>query len=76
MELTNSEIKQFQQLYKANFGVDIDNNAARNGLLKLVQQMHIVYRQITPEELAAYEAKNESVNEDTNDEQTRATSNS
>ncbi len=76
MNITNSEVKQYQMLCMTKFGIEQDDKTARNNLLKLVTQMHLVYRQITPEQLAEYESKNESVNEDTSDEQTRATSNS
>ncbi len=76
MNITNSEVKQYQMLCMDKFGIELDEKTARGNLLKLVTQMHLVYRQITPEQLAEYESKNESVNEDSSNEQARATSNS
>jgi len=76
MEITSSEIRQFQQLYRTKFGIELDDKTARHKLLNLVGQMYMVYRQITPEQLAVYRTRNEYVNENTNNEQTRTASDS
>jgi UDP-3-O-acyl-N-acetylglucosamine deacetylase len=76
VEITSSEIRQFQQLYRTKFGIELDDKTARHKLLNLVGQMYVVYRQITPEQLAAYNTSNENVNENTKYEQTRAASDS
>jgi len=74
MDLTTSDIRQFQQLYKTKFGIELDEKTARHQLLCLVRQMYEVYKPITQEQSAAYTAKNEY--EDTSNEQARAASDS
>lgn len=66
MDIRPSEIKQFQQLYITKFGIELDNKTARHKLLKLVRQMHEVYRPVTQDQMATFKAKN--ANEDTSDE--------
>jgi len=66
MELSTSEIRQFKQLYRTKFGIELDNKTAKYKLLKLIRQMYVIYQPITDEQLEAYKAKNE--NEDISDE--------
>ena len=51
MELLDSDIIKYQKLYKAQFGKDIDKQAARHELSLLVRQMEIVYQPITVRDL-------------------------
>lgn len=74
MELSTSDIKEIQELYRRKFGIELDNKTARYKLLKLVRQMYVIYQPITEVQLQAYKAKN--VNEETSDEQSRPRSNS
>lgn len=52
MELLDTDITKFQALYKARVGVELDYQAARKELAKLVRQVEIVYRPITEERFA------------------------
>lgn len=49
--LTDADITNYQKLYKAHFGEDIDRHTAREQLSKLVRQMEIVYQPITEEQV-------------------------
>ncbi len=66
MELSTSDIKEIQELYRRKFGIELDNKTARYKLMKLVRQMYVIYQPITDEQLRAYRAKN--VNEENSDE--------
>ncbi len=59
MNITDKDITEFQALYKARFGKDIDRTEARDKLSKLVRQMEIVYQPITKEQSDKYSNKNE-----------------
>lgn len=74
MDVTTSDIRQFQQLYKAQFGIELDEKTAKHQLLCLVRQLYEVYKPITAEQLAVFNAKNEY--EDINNEQARTASDS
>lgn len=66
MELSTSDIKEIQELYRRKFGIELDNKTARYKLMKLVRQMYVIYQPITDEQLRAYRAKN--VNVENSDE--------
>jgi hypothetical protein len=51
MNITDKDITEFQTLYKARFGKDIDRTEARDKLSKLVRQMEIVYQPITKKQV-------------------------
>lgn len=59
MNITDKDITEFQTLYKARFGKDIERTEARDKLSKLVRQMEIVYQPITKEQSDKYSNKNE-----------------
>jgi len=66
MNITDKDITEFQALYKARFGKDIDRTEARDKLLKLVRQMEIVYQPITKKQvkdLKEKDAKKQSQND-------------
>lgn len=73
MEIKPREVAQFQELYKAKFGVTPNRELARRMLLDLVKQMHAIYQPITAQQLADYEKKN--VNEVKDNEQAGTASN-
>ncbi len=52
MQLTEADIDQFRDIYHAHFGVELTIDEARHQLALLVRQLEIVYRPITPEQLA------------------------
>ena len=54
MNITDKDITEFQALYKARFGKDIDSTEARDKLSKLVRQMEIVYQPITKKRFKEY----------------------
>lgn len=56
--INESDIKEYQRLYKARFGKDIDKQEARSQLSKLVRQMEIIYQPITKEQFDKYANKN------------------
>ena len=68
MELSASDIKEIQQLYRKKYGIELDDKTARYKLLKLVRQMYVIYQPITDEQLQAYRTKNEHMNEENRDE--------
>ena len=45
--LTEADIKKYQELCKAKFGVEIDRDTAYTELSLLVRQMQIIYQPIT-----------------------------
>ena len=51
MEITEKDVKEFQDLYKAKFGKELDYQTARQKLTKLVLQMKTIYQPITKEQL-------------------------
>lgn len=51
MELTTKDILKFQQLFKARFNVDVDQETARRKLSSLVRQMELVYRPVSKDQL-------------------------
>lgn len=63
--LTEADIKKYQELYKARFGVDIERDAAYAELSLLVRQMQIVYQPITRRDVYELENK-ESMYENAN----------
>lgn len=55
--LTEADVKKYQKLYKARFGLDIDRDAAYTELSLLVRQMQIVYQPITKDDVYELEVK-------------------
>lgn len=51
MEITEKDVKEFQDLYKAKFGKELDYQTARHKLTMLVLQMKTVYQPITQEQV-------------------------
>lgn len=52
--ITDSDVKEYQSIYKEKFGKEIDSTEARAQLSKLVRQMEIVYQPITKEQFDKY----------------------
>ena len=52
MQLTEADINQFRDIYHTHFGVELAIDEARHQLALLVRQLEIVYRPITPQQLA------------------------
>lgn len=50
MLLLDADIRKFQELYKARFGVDISKEEALAKGTQLVRLMELVYKPMTPEE--------------------------
>ena len=44
MVLTDEKIKEFQELYKEHFGVEISKEDARENGIKLLRLISIIYR--------------------------------
>lgn len=51
MELTKSDVAEFQRLYKKKFNKELDYQTAYSKLSKLVLMMKTVYQPITKEQL-------------------------
>lgn len=51
MEITDKDVKEFQDLYKSKFGKELDYQTARHKLSMLVLQMKTVYQPITKEQV-------------------------
>lgn len=51
MEITEADVKEFQNLYKEKFGKELDYQTARQKLTKLVLQMKTIYQPITKEQV-------------------------
>jgi len=51
MEITEADVKEFQDIYKAKFGKELDSKTARHKLTMLVLQMKTIYQPITQEQL-------------------------
>ncbi len=57
MQLLNTDITKFQALYKAQVGIELDYQAARGKLARLVRQVEIVYRPATMPQLKGVERR-------------------
>jgi hypothetical protein len=55
--LTEADVKKYQTLYKARFGVDIDRDNAFTELSLLVRQFQIIYQPITQADVDELETK-------------------
>jgi len=51
MQLPESKIRQFQDLYKKRFGVELSKEEALEKGLILLRQMELIYQPITKEQL-------------------------
>lgn len=51
MEITEKDVKEFQDLYKSKFGKELDSQTARKKLTMLVLQVKTVYQPITKEQI-------------------------
>lgn len=49
--LTEADVKKYQKLYKARFGVELDRDDAYRELSLLVRQMQIIYQPIMQEDV-------------------------
>ena len=63
MDITEKDVKCFQELYKTKFGKEIDAQTARHKLTMLVRQMEVVYQPIKKEQLEEL-ARREAMKED------------
>ena len=54
MKLLNSDVKQYQQIYKKYFGEIPSDDEARKQLTDLVRQVQIIYQPITLSQLESY----------------------
>ncbi len=62
MDITEKDVKEFQDLYRSKFGKELDYQTARHKLTMLVLQVKTVYQPISKEqveELARRDAMNE-----------------
>lgn len=57
MQLPESKIRQFQDLYKKRFGIELSKEQALEKGLILIRQMQIIYQPITKEQLRQLEEK-------------------
>lgn len=62
--LTEADVKKYQKLYRARFGVDIDRDDAFTELSLLVRQMEIIYQPITQADLDELEARDKEIKGD------------
>jgi len=51
MQILDKDVSEFQALYKAKFGKELDSQTARHKLTMLVRQMEIVHQPITKQQL-------------------------
>jgi hypothetical protein len=52
--ITDEDVMEFQELYAAKFGIQIDKDDAYKKLTVLVRQMEIIYQPITTEQYDKY----------------------
>jgi len=57
MQLPESKIRQFQDLYKKRFGIELTKEQALEKGLILIRQMELVYQPITKQQLRQLEEK-------------------
>lgn len=57
MKITKEQLNAFQQLYKQQFGVDIDDEAAYDAAIKLLSLMKLVYQPIRASDLRKAEQR-------------------
>lgn len=53
--LDDNDIAKFKELYRARFGIELDDDTARRKLILLIKQMEAVYQPIMREEAEQYE---------------------
>lgn len=51
MDISEKDVKEFQDLYKSKFGKELDYQTARQKLTKLLIQVKTVYQPITKEQV-------------------------
>ena len=51
MDITEKDVKEFQDLYKSKFGKELDYQTARKKLTMLVLQVKTVYQPITKKQI-------------------------
>lgn len=54
MRLTEEQIKDFQRIYKKEFGKEISFEVAQDEAIKFLRMMKIIYRPITKEDQKKY----------------------
>ena len=74
MNITNTDVQQFQKLYFKNFGIELEPKQAKCLVLDMVMQMQSVYQPVTATQYDSV-SKNPNENEDSNNEQSRTASN-
>lgn len=57
MDIRKSDVAEFQALYKAHTGEELDYQSAYKKLCLLVRQMEIVYQPITKKQLKTFTNK-------------------
>ena len=65
--LTEADVKKYQKLYRARFGVEIGRDEAYTELSLLVRQFQIIYQPITQADVDELEARDKA-NEGDKDE--------
>jgi len=65
MELETSDVNTFKELYKSNFGIQLDEGTAKATAQHLIQIMQLVYKPITKDE---YDKLNGNYNDKTEQE--------
>lgn len=50
MELSSTDVKTFQKLYKANFDIELNDDTSKDTAQHLIQMMQLVYKPITKNE--------------------------
>lgn len=61
--ITETDVTEFQELYRKRFGVPIEHDEAYKKLTLLVRQMEIVYQPITRSQYEEYVNRYEDENE-------------
>jgi hypothetical protein len=59
--LTEADVKKYQRLYKARYGVDIERDHAFTELSLLVRQFQIIYQPITQADVDELEARDKRI---------------
>jgi hypothetical protein len=62
--LTEADVKKYQKLYRARFGIELGRDEAYTELSLLVRQMQIIYQPITRADMDELEAKDKEYGDD------------
>lgn len=63
MDITQHDIEEFKYIYKLRFGIALNDKAAKRLLVRLLEQMQLIYKPITANQFEELSEPNEASHE-------------